>query len=201
MTRELRQKFFNGLFIPYVRLDGPRGSTTMVLLERVGSMSVLSGRAMAITLLSILTGVLGCYSTRTLLPEALGTLDSPVICRLHRHDGEILRVSVDPRFVTTAEIRCYLCVHDGSSWEVQYSGWPAVFSSGKEWRRAIYSEQLVIPLEEIERVEVEGLSWFRTVATSPVTLPAGFIDFLFRYTRIGFDAVNDRIGTFTSTPE
>ncbi len=141
-----------------------------------------------------------CYSTRLVHVESLQRLEEPVTARIG-YGGEVLRVRVDPEMVKEDEIVCRPCAYEASSWRVRFSGWPAVYRSGRSWRNATTPESLTLETDKITSVRVERLDWPLTIISSPINLPAGLIDFLVTHAQIGFDAVNNRFDDFSPQPE
>lgn len=133
-----------------------------------------------------------CYTTRKSSIDSLRRIDEEVTCRI-RYDDRELRARLSPLDVVNDEfIECRPCTHDGSSWRVRFSGWPAVYRSGKYWRNAVAGEPVRIPRERIDSVRVEKLDWPLTIVSSPLSIPVGIIDFLVDNVEIGFDTVDNR---------
>jgi hypothetical protein len=143
----------------------------------------------------------GCYSTREIGVLELQRLGDPVVCRIVQQDGDLVRVVVNPGDSTPNEILCYRCVYGPASWEVRYSGWPAVYSSGKYWRRESIGELMQIPSHQVDKVLLEELNWTRTVIISPISVPFGALDFLFHNARLGFETLDDRADSFSPPVE
>lgn len=152
--------------------------------------SILAMLPRNLALLALLTLMTGCYARRSIVPADLARLEEPVICEVVLEDREILRARIEPGGVSPGEIRLKPCVFSGPSWEIRYSGWPAVYSSGKYWRGAHLDEEIVIRTDRIRALYLEQVSWFPTLITLPVTLPPGIVDLLVRSARLSFDGVN-----------
>ncbi len=143
----------------------------------------------SLLLLLAFTTSWGCYSRRSIIPEELTKIEEPVICEIVLDNAKVVRAQVLPGHASSQKIICQPCVFDGGSWEIQYSGWPAVYSSGKFWRPAHHSEKLEFETKEIRALYREEVSWFPTILTLPVTLPVGIIDAFARHAQLSFEKI------------
>lgn len=142
----------------------------------------------------------GCFATRPTTLESLRQSDRPVVVRIQKTGGEVIRGIVSPGDLGPASIRYRPLRYGPSSWVVRFAGWPAVYTSGKILRYEAEGESVEIPAEEVAKIDREEYRWFRTVLSFPLTLPPGIIDFLIHHVRFGFDAVDIREDSFSRPP-
>jgi hypothetical protein len=157
--------------------------------------------------LALLTAALagaGCYGSRSISWTELESLREPVVCRIRYLDQgrpRALRALVTPDLIAADGLECRPCAYQGSSWRIRFSGWPAVYRSGKYWRPETAGGTIEIARASVEDLRLERLDWPLTILGAPLTLPAGLVDFLVDNVEIGFDAVNDRFDAFSRPPE
>ena len=158
-------------------------------------------RAVVTVWLIACTLACSCYSTRRVGVDELSRTRDGGTYRLSLRDETELRVRVSPVYAASrASIGCRRTAFDAASWEIRYGGFPAVYRSGRSWRREAVGEVVQIPTSEIASASVEEFDWILTTVASPILLPAGLVDFIADNAQIGFGAVNDRFDSFSRPP-